>query len=713
MLHQLLFFVSYSALLLLLIPTKAADIILTAVVFVSGTWLIIRRKTCQNSLWNVKTFFFIPAAVLIVRYCGGLFYDRWLSLAGTQIPEAPLLIASWILSILSVYIVCAGLHRLYQKLTDPDPGKSFEKSLICCLLAAAVTVSLSQVMIGVKILAMGYLNFLWGVLIVSAVIVPLYCLLGRITPAAALGAGVFMILSSVNVYVYRFRRRLFEPVDIFSAETAMNVADNYSLLPLPKNFLLCWGIFAAMVIILCCLHRRTKPHLTARRRLALLGIFAVSATAVFCCAAYLKTYHWYKQGAENNGYILDYVSKFKEISAARPKHYSGDLIAGLAEQYADGREGPGHDPSELPHIIVIMDEAFSDLGVVGNFSTNTDVTPFISSLRENTISGYTLTSVYGGNTANSEYEFLTGNSLAWLSPNVVPYQQYLRAPAYSMVSYLKSAYDYQCLAMHPYTASGWNRPAAYGHLGFDECYFVDDFPQKDYIRKYISDREMFDFLIETYEARKDDPLFIFGVTMQNHGDYAYTGENFTKSISLAERGSEFPEVEQYLSLIHETDKAVEHLITYFQGAEDDVVIVFFGDHQPKLNNGFHEAISGTAMDTLDDQQKIHTVPFFIWANYDIEEAYIDRTSLNYLSSYMYEAAGITAPPFNRFLREMEAVIPAINANGFYSPGAGCYLPLNEADGEQQRWLDLYEALQYNNMFDRKNQNELLFPLLDE
>ena len=47
--------------------------------------------------------------------------------------------------------------------------------------------------------------------------------------------------------------------------------------------------------------------------------------------------------------------------------------------------------------------------------------------------------------------------------------------------------------------------------------------------------------------------------MQNHGGYTYTGDNYTKSISLNDYGSKFPEVEQYLSLIHETDKAVEHL----------------------------------------------------------------------------------------------------------------------------------------------------------
>lgn len=347
--------------------------------------------------------------------------------------------------------------------------------------------------------------------------------------------------------------------------------------------------------------------------------------------------------------------------------------------------------------------------IAGELATNQDVMPFISSLKEDTISGYTLTSVYGGNTANSEYEFLTGNSLAWLSPNVVPYQQYVRSSTYSMVSYLKSEYHYKCVAMHPFHSSGWNRPAAYEHLGFDRSYFLEDFPQLNFIREYVSDQEMFEFLIEAYEEEKDDPLFLFGVTMQNHGGYTYTGDHYTQTISLEDYDGKFPEVEQYLSLIHETDKAVEQLITYFREVEENVVIVFYGDHQPKLDESFYRTISGKDSDTLEEQQKRYKVPFFIWANYDIEEACLDCTSLNYLSSYVYEAAGIALPPYNRFLREMEEKIPSINANGFYSPENGGFVSFDEANEEEEKWLNLYEALQYNNIFDQKQKNEALFP----
>jgi phosphoglycerol transferase MdoB-like AlkP superfamily enzyme len=617
------------------------------------------------------------------------------------------------LSVLCVYFLYAVLQTIVKKLSDSNPQKDFEKSIVSCLCISVVTVILAQIMIDTDAISMGYFKFIWGVLIVSVVILFLYCLLGRIIPSIVFGAGVFMVISTINVYVYRFRGRLFEPVDVFSASTAMNVVENYSLFPIPTGILIGWGVFVSMLIVLYCLQHKSKSTLAPKKRLILLSLCISCSVAIFFYATNLKTYHWHKEGVQYNGYILDFVSKFKEISGAEPDNYSIELIDELASQYAaDPNSGSATESPKSPHIIVIMDEAFSDLRVVGELETNMEYMPFISSLKEDTISGFVLTSVYGGNTANSEYEFLTGNSMAWLSPNVVPYQQYIRSSTYSMASYLKSFYRYKCVAMHPFQSSGWNRPVAYEYLGFDECYFVEDFPQKNFIRELISDQEMFEFLIETFENQKEHPLFIFGVTMQNHGGYTYSGEKYNQYITLEKHGDAYPEVEQYLSLIYETDRAVEYLIRYFQNVDDDVVIVFFGDHQPKLNESFYETVSGTTADTLDKQQKLYEVPFFVWANYDIEEKYIDNTSLNYLSSYVYDAAGIALPPYNQFLQTMEKVIPSMNANGFFSISTGSYLSFDEATNDEQRWLELYEVLQYNNIFDATHRSETFFPTLE-
>lgn len=514
-------------------------------------------------------------------YLGISFYERWIcsskleSLAGAlHIPVTVLLVAVTVmLVLLSAYFIYALLQMVFSR----KSFDAFVRGITACVVSSIVTVMLTQLMSACDVLSMGYFKFLFCTLIVAAPAVLLYSLFGKLTLSVLLGESIFMLISTVNAYVYRFRSREFEPVDIFSASTAMNVADNYKLFPLPKYVALAWAVFVGMLVVIYLSHRKEIPRPTVKRRVILLSVCAVLSVTAFFYASSLQTYHWKNEGAAYNGYVLDFVSKFKEISPPKPERYSTELVDGTAEKYKTHGTDVDDD-NKLPHIIVIMDEAFSDLSVVGELSCNTEVTPFISSLRENAITGYALSSVYGGNTANSEYEFLTGNSLAWLSPNAVPYQQYLRASTYSMVSYLKMSYDYKCIAMHPYSASGWNRPDAYEYLGFDECHFIEDFPCEEYVRSYVSDREMFEYLIDTYEREKDSRLFLFGVTMQNHGSYDYDGDNYVKHISLVESSGSFPETEQYLSLIHETDKAVEYLITYFENVDEDVAVVFFGDH---------------------------------------------------------------------------------------------------------------------------------------
>ena len=178
-----------------------------------------------------------------------------------------------------------------------------------------------------------------------------------------------MIISTINAYVYKFRGRLFEPVDVFSAGTAMNVVENYNLFPIPLGILTGWGFFVALLIVLCYMQHKSTAKLAVKKRFALLAICVISSVAIFFYATNLKTYHWYREGALFNGYILDFVSKFKEIAAPKPDNYSTELIAKLADQYAADSNHHKNDPAEPPHIIVIMDEAFSDLRVAGEFST--------------------------------------------------------------------------------------------------------------------------------------------------------------------------------------------------------------------------------------------------------------------------------------------------------------------------------------------------------
>ena len=356
-----------------------------------------------------------------------------------------------------------------------------------------------------------------------------------------------------------------------------------------------------------------------------------------------------------------------------------------------------------------MDESFADLGCLGqSLQTNIEIAPFISSLSENTIHGNALSSVFGGGTPNSEYEFLTGNSLFFLPEGTYVYSQYLKTPVYSMVSELNSL-GYRTVGAHPYYPTGWNRDMIYPLLGFKEIHFLESFEGYDTIRDYISDRGMFDWVIDLFEDNSrqgGQPLFLFGVTMQNHGGYEYTGDNFTSSVKLEGYSSEYPKVEQYLSLIHETDRAVRYLIEYFSKTDRDIVLVFYGDHLPRLDESFYEELHGGKFAELEEKQLRYEVPFFIWTSYLLEEREISLTSFNYLSSYVYEAAGIPLPGYNRFLQDVEKYIPVINSQGYYSLSEQRFKTLGESEGREYELLNQYNILEYNSLFDFQNESRI-------
>lgn len=521
---------------------------------------------------------------------------------------------------------------------------------------------------------------------------------------------VLLSLAGINYFVYLFRGNEFIFSDLKSIQTGLSVAGNY-------EFVL--DARAGYVILLSTLYVAfiRKLHVSFKKRIPI-SIVCISL-AILCCAYIGKhtqgvvTETWEQKGSYRNGYILNFVLSIRDCFIAQPDGYSKEAVKELEDQYSKETDTVAGETEKKPTIIVVMSESYADLSVVGNFSTNIDLTPFYDSLEENTIKGHVLSSVFGAKTPNSEWEFLTGNSMAFLPSGSVVYQQYITDTPTSLVSNLKNI-GYTCVAMHPYYDTGWSRNIVYPNMGFDETHFIDDFDQTKILRDYITDQELYEKIVDRYESKKsNEDLFIMSISMQNHGGYTEKYDNFDEKARML--GINYPDVNQYLSLIHESDSALEYLISYFEKVDDPVEIVFFGDHQPSLSSSFYPYLNGKGLGglTLSELENLYTVPFFIWTNYDSGKESVELTSLNYLSTLALERAGIALPAYNQFLADMMEEIPAVNSRGFYSKSQGKFLHVEDAAGEDAKWLKNYEILQYNNMFDKRNKSELFFPYLKQ
>ena len=555
----------------------------------------------------------------------------------------------------------------------------------------------------------------FNILIFELIAWTLYLLIGRMTTALRIELAFALAFGLTNHYVMAFRSTPFVPWDLLSVRTAASVAQNYDFTPTPRMIVVT-VLFVLLMVAVRVLRKVPRIKLPIRLGSAVLcGLALCLFVNTLQQETFQNKHYLYPflftpaYMTKVNGMAVTFAMDLAYVAVDKPEGYSAEEAQKTLEQYgntdnvfADDEEntndsknrGEDANNKDLPNIIVIMDEAFSDLAVVGDLETNEDYMPFMHKMQQgadHTITGYAQVSVCGGNTANSEFEFLTGNTMSFLPSGSIPYQQYITKDTPSLASYLASL-GYETYAQHPYYASGWNREKVYPLLGFEHLNFIDDYANKTYVRKYVSDDADMQHIIDTYENKEDGkPAFIFNVTMQNHGGYTDAFSNLSEDVHATNYNSEV--LDRYLSLIRLTDQSLEKLVDYFSNVDEKTVIVFFGDHQPS------DTVAAQVQDSMllpgesvpDEQlRKRYQVPYLVWANYDIDGATQQNTSLNYLSAEVLKAAGVPTDAYQNFLLDLQKSYPVMSAAG-----------RTDASDADENMLNTYKKLQYYNLFETK------------
>ncbi len=546
----------------------------------------------------------------------------------------------------------------------------------------------------------------------------IFALCRRVWVTAAAGGGIFLFFGIVNYFTAEFRGAPILPWDIQTVSTAFSVAGGYRYemtKPIAVSLLL------YILICLLCFQvcPRGKEHTSLRFRMVQrAGAFAISAVlflmifpANILSDLGISVWAWnQKTSSKLTGVTAGFFANIQYLMVDKPSGYSSQKVKKLQEdiEALPELEALG-SPSKAPTVIAVMNESMTDFAAVDpELALEPDNQPFLHSLQDSgkLIWGTACSSVYGGNTCNSEYEFLTGNTLSFLPTGSKPYQQYVDDYQTSLVSTLKSQ-GYRCIAIHPGQRTAWHRNTAYPFFRFDEFLDVTSFDVKRTLEHNLtSDMSCYDQVIYEYENRGNDPLFLFNVTIQNHG--GYEDEDFPTTIRVKDAPGEFPEAEQYLSLVKKSDEALEKLITYFSEQPDPVVILFFGDHWPNLETGFISKLLGKDAESLalEDIMREHEVPFFLWANYPLKAEKIEKISLNYLSGLLLRAAGLKDTDYVKFLEYVRETFPVITANGMIDKDGVLY-----ETGEKTPYssiLNDYAILQYNNAFGKIEKREEIF-----
>lgn len=586
----------------------------------------------------------------------------------------------------------------------------------------------------------------------------LYGLLTALTGSVRMGFRlatlVPMLFGLTNYFVVSFRGSPIVPWDLLSFGTAASVADNY-------EFVLSWKAFYSVLAFIWMILLSSKSTVRlGRKKLRVISIAAYAAlmflyvgeiqnSAVQSFFGMDTTLFTLNVLYRNNGIAAAFLGNLRFLNIEQPSGYSVDKVDALMKQVeADeqGEEDAKNEPEtdaqgeivqatqgetvqatqaetnataeteapassgQYPNIVVIMNEAFSDLSVWGDFATSEEVMPFFKSLQQEAVGGELYVSVKGGNTANTEFEFLTGDTMGFLPKGSIPYQQYINDETPSLASYLKTL-GYSTTAIHPYNRTGWDRDTVYEKFGFDEFLDKDSFSSPYRLRGYISDKSAFDKIREQFSIKGDDERkFIFEVTMQNHGGYSRETPDFNIYLTLPEVTGKTTSVvatEKYLTLINQTDRALEELIDYFKEQDEPVIVVMFGDHQPSdyITNVIQRICGATTSDSLADLEQGYRVPFVMWSNYGLEHKYYDGISVNYLSSILMENAGIPLTGYQTFLKKLMETLPVINANVYRDADGNFY---NYEEDAYSGELKDYQMLQYNHLVDKKHRDDAFF-----
>ena len=691
------------------------------------------KKLFPNWKWTWRTplKFVMPAVLLIILICHRNLYfgESALKNVKATVPlenQRPavffLLIVLILLWCLWIFHASYGKHAGDPRLSALRSPVSVPVNLALVFGNAVLSFYLIELINNYYLLNMKTRYLVLGWMINFVLYLIAVFLLNSLKIGMITGNIFFIVWGIVNYFVQQFRGIPFQWIDFGSMRTAMSVSGNYRYTP---TWQMITGVI--LVFVVCSFWSKRRTTLLFMNRAGKIGSRASAIILLFAFWVVIfrtdflsgtgiwlrdwQPWYTYRLFGMESGFLAFAKASFPEA----PEDYSAAEVKSIIDDYRAGGYSADVQCSEIPeNLIVIMNESFSDLSIYPGFETDEDVIPGYHALTKDTQKGKLLVSVKGGTTANTEYEFLTGNSCV-LSPTTVVYNSFIKHDQYSLAGILKEQ-GYEAVAIHPYGQHGWNRDVVYPRMGFERFLNTSNaFKNAAKVRSFVSDDADYEEILrQIANKEKGQKLFIFNITMQNHSQYK--NEQFKSTVDIKGfHGKNEGQAEQYCSLLKLSDEATIDLLDRLRKLDQKTMVLFFGDHQPEIGDDFWEYCQGNDIEkwNFDEQQRAFETCFFVWANYDIPEADGLFLSANYLSPYLLSLTGLDRSDYEDYLLQMREKIPAMNSFGYYG-----------SDGKQHEWdeketdpaawekLRQYKCLIYNELTGGASRDASFFGLKD-
>ena len=614
--------------------------------------------------------------------------------------------------------VLSGISSFFDKMLSDGGKPSIIRSLITIFVFSIIMTMFQFVIQNSNVMQFSgtiYLNFIPIFLLCCL----LYFTIGKIAWVFSICVTLLSILLTINHYKIRFRDEPLTTTDFALGKEAGNIATNYDFTP-DSMITLIIIVFLVIIFLALLKIRNKRPGL----KTSIIGIIlTVSVSVTLYATVYSNTQVYNSFYMEKNlfrkseivdaqGLVYSLINDLSTVSYEVPENYSDKAAQDTLSKYAEFVA-----PENAPNVIAVMIEAYADVQEWDNINFETqNPYEYYNYLKSIGCYGKTFVPGFGGATAVTEFEFLTGCNTSVIS-NSLPtaYNTIIQSDVFSIARIFKEM-DYYTSAIHPGEPWFYNRQNVYPRMGFDTFISVADFPAdveklQDF---HVMDHATADMIINDYNnhfnANPDKGYFNFTVTIQNHGQYSETIQYYDNEyIAKGTEGltdSEYTIINNYLGGINDADKFMKTIHEYINTLEKPTVFIIFGDHLPYLDT--EEQIYAKLgleikENTFSSFANRHSTDYLIIGNNAFLETYTPGItghqdtliSSDYLAVKLFEYMNMPLHPFFAFKQNMMQHTPILStAHNGTASGFG-----EKPTEEMENFYKDLKILQYYNLKD--------------
>lgn len=441
-----------------------------------------------------------------------------------------------------------------------------------------------------------------------------------------------------NSFLMHYRHTPFIAADFFVIKSALDVMDVY--MTKFQIVLAITGIIGSLTLMII-VFIKEKAKKIQFKKLCVAFFISLCATAIplnmtspDANAAQNKTLI---DTAEKNGFLYCFINSIFTNGLDMPDEYNHWRIMSILNEIKPKKTNISD--TEKPNIIAIQLESFIDPYLIEGTDYSENPIPNFTRLKQENTSGLLDVAVYGGGTANTEFEILTGMNVRYFGLGEYPFETVLQEQPIDSVAYNLSRNGYKTHAMHNHTGSFYNRNLVYPNLGFDTFTSSEYMNEIQYTYLGWEKSNVFTDLAFECMEQSEEKDFMFIVTSQCHGKYP-TKHSRKQSIKVTECPDEIKEekseIEYFVNEMHDEDKWLGEFIDLLSDYKEPVIVVIYGDHFPSIR----------MPEAMQKDNRIYQPEYIIWSNYKEENNDIDLPAYRLMSSVL-DKAGIHTGIFNK------------------------------------------------------------------